>query len=77
MADAAQEPTYQHDGYKSRVLAVAASAFLLPFLFGSVALALGWLDSAQWVDMVKWLGTTVPTTYGLANVGQRLAARGQ
>lgn len=68
-------PAKSHDGWKSRTLWVAAVAFLLPFAVVTFMVFWGKAEASLWADVVKWLGTTVPTTYGLANVGQRLAAR--
>lgn len=79
MADAAQPQAAQlpealgRDGFASRVFLMASSSFVAAFAALCAALWTGKVDGAQFVEAVQWLVTSVGTTYGLANVGQRLA----
>jgi len=79
MADATSPATQLpealgRDGFASRVFLVASGSFAAAFAAFCAALWTGKIDGAVFVEAVKWLVTSVGTTYGLANVGQRIAA---
>jgi hypothetical protein len=63
-----------HDGLASRVFMLSSAAFALPFLVATLAFWIGKLDASAWVELTQWLVTSVGATYGITNMGQRLAA---
>jgi hypothetical protein len=63
-----------HDGLASRVFVLSTAALVLPFLVATAAFWVGKLDAHAWVDLTQWLVTSVGATYGITNMGQRLAA---
>lgn len=68
-----------HDGWRSRTLWLALGSLIVPLAIGTGLLFVddpAILSGEQWIGLVEWLVLTVPTTYGLANVGQRFASRG-
>ena len=81
MSDAAAQPpapvnvpdALGHDGMASRVFLLSTAAFVLPFGIASVAFFTGRLEAPAWVEMSQWLVTSVCATYGVTNMGQRLA----